>query len=257
MMDFHGADKLHGDERAEGIMPDASSAPPTLSVVIPVYNEAATLRELIARVRQTPLVVQIVAVDDGSSDGSLEILEELADAGDMRLLRHARNAGKGAALRSGFAHATGDIVVIQDADLEYDPAEYPRLVQPIVDGVADVVYGSRFIAHGPRRVFHFWHYVANRALTLCSDMTTGLNLSDVETCYKAFRREVIESIAPTLKENRFGIDPELTAKIARRKYRVYEVGISYFGRTYGEGKKIGFRDALRVAWSIVRYAWRD
>ena len=170
---------------------------------------------------------------------------------------HERNRGKGAALRTGFAQATGDIVIIQDADLEYDPRQYRRLIQPIVEGVADVVYGSRFLPVGPHRVLYFWHYVANRALTMLSNMFTDLNLTDMETCYKVFRREVIEAIAPTLKEDRFGIDPELTAKIARRKYRIYEVGISYFGRTYQEGKKIGLADACRVFWSILRYWWRD
>jgi glycosyltransferase involved in cell wall biosynthesis len=182
-------------------------------------------------------------------------LESAARFKKPYLLRHEQNKGKGAALRTGFAHLTGSIVVIQDADLEYDPAQYRQLVQPIVEGVADVVYGSRSLTVGPHRVLYYWHRIANRVLTTLSNMFTDLNLTDMETCYKVFRREVIDAIAPTLKQNRFGIEPELTAKIARRNYRVFELGISYFGRTYEEGKKIGLRDASQALWCILRY-WR-
>jgi glycosyltransferase involved in cell wall biosynthesis len=174
---------------------------------------------------------------------------------DLRVFYHERNQGKGAALKTGFLQASGQIVVVQDADLEYDPIQYPRLIWPIVEGRADVVYGSRFIATGPHRVLYFWHAVANRFLTTLSNMFTDLNLTDMETCYKVFRREVVRDIAPTLKEKRFGIEPELTAKVARRKCRIYEVGITYFGRTYSEGKKIGLGDALHALWCILRY-WK-
>ena len=226
-----------------------------LSVVVPVYNEHGTILEIIRRIRAVEIDTEILVVDDGSTDGTREILEKMAGADDLRVFYHEQNRGKGAALRTAFEHITGDIVVIQDADLEYDPAEYQRLVQPIVSGVADVVYGSRFLSAGPHRVLYFWHSVANRALTTMSNMFTDLNLTDMETCYKAFRREVIEAIGPTLKQNRFGIDPELTAKVARRNYRIYELGISYFGRTYQEGKKIALPDALQVFWCILRY-WK-
>ncbi|MEE8452805.1 MAG: glycosyltransferase family 2 protein [Thermoguttaceae bacterium] len=226
-----------------------------LSVVIPVYNEERTLRECVCRVRAVPLPKEIIIVDDASTDGTRDVLAEMEGDDDVRILRHERNAGKGAALRTGFAHVTGSIVVIQDADLEYDPAQYRQLIQPIVEGAADVVYGSRFLTVGPHRVLYYWHRVANRALTTVSTMVTDLNLTDMETCYKVFRREVIDAIAPTLKQNRFGIDPELTAKVARRKYRIFELGISYFGRTYEEGKKIGLRDAIKALWCIFRY-WR-
>ncbi len=226
-----------------------------LSVVVPVYNERGTISEIIRRIRAVEIDTEILVVDDGSTDGTREILEKMAQADDLRIFLHERNRGKGAALRTAFEHITGDIVVIQDADLEYDPAEYRRLIQPIVSGVADVVYGSRFLSAGPHRVLYFWHSVANRALTTLSNMFTDLNLTDMETCYKAFRREVIQTIGPTLKQNRFGIDPELTAKVARRNYRIYELGISYFGRTYQEGKKIALPDALQVFWCIFRY-WK-
>jgi glycosyltransferase involved in cell wall biosynthesis len=228
-----------------------------LSVVVPVYNERDTVAEIVRRVRAVPIPKEIILVDDGSTDGTRDVLATLDRGQDLRIILHERNRGKGAALRTGFAQATGDIVVIQDADLEYDPRQYRHLIQPIVEGVADVVYGSRFLAVGPHRVLYFWHYVGNRALTLLSNIFTDLNLTDMETCYKVFRREVIEAIWPTLKEDRFGIDPELTAKIARRKYRTYEVGITYFGRTYQEGKKIGLADACRVFLSILRYWWAD
>ncbi len=228
-----------------------------LSVVVPIYNERPTLETIVRRIRAVPIPKEIILVDDGSTDGTRELLAAMQGEPDLRIIFHERNQGKGAAVRTGFTHATGDVVIIQDADLEYDPAQYPRLIQPIVEGVADVVYGSRFLPSGPHRVLYFWHYLGNRLLTTISNMFTDLNLTDMETCYKIFRREVVQAITPTLKENRFGIDPELTAKVARRKYRVYEVGISYFGRTYQEGKKIGAADAVRVFWSILRYWWAD
>ena len=228
-----------------------------ISVVVPVYNERATIAELIRRVRAVSIPKEIIVVDDCSTDGTREALAQITPGDDLRILYHEKNAGKGAALRTGFARVAGDIVIIQDADLEYDPRQYARLIQPIVEGMADVVYGSRFLPAGMHRVLYFWHSVANRALTLLSNIFTDLNLTDMETCYKVFRRSVIEAILPTLKEDRFGTDPELTAKIARRKYRIYEVGISYFGRTYQEGKKIGLADACRVSWSIIRYWWKD
>jgi glycosyltransferase involved in cell wall biosynthesis len=228
-----------------------------ISVVVPVYNEKTTLFEIVRRIRAVPIPKEIILVDDGSTDGTRELLAGLDRGDDVRVVLHERNRGKGAALRTGFAVATGDIVIIQDADLEYDPDQYHRLIQPIVEGVGDVVYGSRFLPTGPHRVLYFWHYVVNRGLTMLSNVFTDLNLTDMETCYKVFRREVIQAILPTLKEDRFGCDPELTAKIARRKYRIYEVGISYFGRTYQEGKKIGFRDACRVFLSILRYWLHD
>lgn len=226
-----------------------------LSVVIPAFNEEETIREIIRRVRAVPIPKEIIVVDDGSTDATGELLKRMGEEGQVRVLHHDRNRGKGAALRTAFRHVTGDIVIVQDADLEYDPAQYRLLIQPIIEGAADVVYGSRFLTVGPHRVLYFWHWVANRLLTTMSNMFTDLNLTDVETCYKVFRREVIEAIAPTLKQNRFGIDPELTAKVARRKHRIYELGIHYFGRTYQEGKKIGLRDALQAFWCIVRY-WK-
>lgn len=226
-----------------------------LSIVVPVFNERATVEELLRQVRSVPIESEILVVDDGSTDGTREIVAGLADPPRVRVFHHEQNRGKGAALRTGFAQATGDIVIVQDADLEYDPSQYPHLIQPIVEGVADVVFGSRFLTDGPHRVLYYWHYVANRMLTCLSNMFTDLNLSDMESCYKVFRREVIEAIAPTLKQNRFGFEPEITAKVARRRYRIYEVGISYFGRTYEEGKKIGLRDALNAFWCILRY-WK-
>jgi len=227
-----------------------------LSVVIPAYNEARTLAETVRRVRAVPLRTEIIVVDDGSTDATPEILRGLA-GDDLIVLRHERNQGKGAALRNGFQRASGAIVIIQDADLEYDPREYVRLIGPIVEGAADVVYGSRFVSSSPHRVLYYWHRVANSIVTTLSNICTGLNLTDVETCYKVFRREVLAAIGPALRERGFGIDPELTAKVTRGKYRVYEIGISYFGRTYEEGKKITFRDALRVVWCIFRYWMRD
>ena len=226
-----------------------------LSVVIPAYNEQETIAELIGRVRAVPLPKEIIVVDDCSRDGTLKVLEDL-EGEDLRVFRHELNQGKGAALKTGFGHVRGTLVVIQDADLEYDPAEYPRLIQPILEGKADVVYGSRF-AGDSHRVLYFWHYVGNRLLTTLSNMFTNLNLTDMETCYKVFRREVIDEIAPTLTQERFGIEPELTSKVARRRLRVYEQSISYSGRTYDEGKKITWRDGLSALWCIVRYGVAD
>jgi glycosyltransferase involved in cell wall biosynthesis len=230
-----------------------------LSVVIPVYNERATLERLVARVRAVPLdpPPEIILVDDCSTDGTREVLEGLEGDPHTRVLYHERNRGKGAALRTGFQAATGDVVIVQDADLEYDPMEYPRLLAPIEEGKADVVYGSRFKGGEVTRVLYFWHSVGNRFLTLLSNVATNLNLTDMEVCYKVFPREVIQSL--DLKEDRFGFEPEVTAKIARyrrpdgSRLRIYEVGISYAGRTYEEGKKIGWKDGVRALWCIVKY----
>ncbi len=222
-----------------------------LSVVIPVYNEAATIAALIERVRAVPIDKEIIVVDDCSKDGTAEVLRGLPPAPDLAVRFHPVNRGKGAALRTGFAAATGDVVVIQDADLEYDPREYPKLLAPILDGRADVVFGSRFVGGECHRVLYFWHSIGNRVLTLLSNAFTNLNLTDMETCYKMFRREVIQSL--DLKEDRFGFEPEVTAKVAERRCRVYEVGISYDGRTYEEGKKIGWKDGVRAVWCIIKY----
>lgn len=223
-----------------------------LSVVIPVYNESVTIADLIGAVRKSPIgEIEIIVVDDCSTDGTRSILtDDLAPLIDALIL-HDVNQGKGAALRSGFAAVTGDVVVIQDADLEYDPQEYPLLLEPIIDDKADVVFGSRFQSGRPHRVVYFWHMIGNRFLTLLSNMLTNLNLTDMETCYKMMRREVVDSL--NLREDRFGIEPEMTAKIAKGKWRVFEVGISYNGRTYEEGKKIGWRDGVRAIYAIVRY----
>ncbi len=227
-----------------------------LSVVIPAYNERKTVEDLIARVASAPvpegLEIEIVVVDDGSTDGTRELLRELVDKADpaFRLIEQPVNRGKGAALKTGFKEATGDVILIQDADLEYNPRDYPVLLQPILDDEADVVYGSRFLG-GPHRVLFFWHYVGNRALTTLSNMFTDLNLSDMETCYKVFRAEILKGME--LSSKRFGIEPELTARVARAQARIYEVPISYHGRTYAEGKKIGWRDGVSAIWAILRY----
>jgi glycosyltransferase involved in cell wall biosynthesis len=224
---------------------------PCLSVVVPCFNEEATIATLVDQVLASPWVAEVVVVDDGSSDDSRRILGELSDP-RVTVVLHERNQGKGAALRTGFARASADFVVVQDADLEYDPSEYGVLLEPLLDDRADVVFGSRFLSGRPHRVLYFWHSMGNRFLTLLSNMFTDLNLTDMETCYKCFRRPVIHSIR--IEEDRFGFEPEITAKLARGKFRIYEVGISYSGRTYAEGKKIGWRDGIRAVYCIVRYS---
>ena len=222
----------------------------TLSIVIPVYNERETISDILTAVEATPFRKEIIVVDDGSSDGTRELLAAMQYA-NLKILLHDRNQGKGAALQTGFSHATGDIIIIQDADLEYDPEEYPVLLKPILDGKADVVYGSRFAGHGAHRVIYFWHYVGNRFLTLLSNLFTNLNLTDMETCYKVFTREALAGV--NIKEKRFGFEPEITAKMAKKKLRIYEVPISYYGRTYEQGKKIDWRDGVRAIWCILKY----
>lgn len=226
---------------------------PVLSVVLPVYNERATLAEIVRRVRAAPFPTEIILIDDGSTDGTREIMQAMQGDPDVVLLYHPINRGKGAALRTGFVHARGDIVLIQDADLEYDPADYQRLLEPILAGQADVVFGSRFKALEARRTHVWWHRLGNRALTTLSNLCTGLKLTDMETCYKVFRREVIQAIAPSLQQDRFGIEPELTAKLAGTGCRIREVAVGYSPRCYRDGKKIGWRDALQAVWCIWRY----
>jgi len=226
-----------------------------ISVVIPVFNEVRTVEEIILRVHSVPLEKEIIIIDDYSTDGTVPLLKKIDAAYDnVKVYYHERNRGKGAALRTGFAELKGDVVIIQDADLEYDPREYSRLLEPILDGRADVVYGSRFLG-GPHRVLFFWHYLGNKFLTLLSNALSNINLTDMETCYKVFRKDVLNGLS--LKSNRFGFEPEFTMKVARRKYRIYEVPISYSGRTYDEGKKIDWTDGVAAIYTILRYRFFD
>ncbi|MBC8017600.1 MAG: glycosyltransferase family 2 protein [Verrucomicrobia bacterium] len=221
-----------------------------ISVVIPVFNEKATIREICSRIRAVDIDKEVILVDDGSTDGTAEVLAELVD-GRTHLYGHARNMGKGAALRTGFSHASGDVIIVQDADLEYAPEQYGKLIQPILDGRADVVYGSRFVTGDFRRVIFFWHMVGNRFLTLLSNMFTNLNLSDMETGCKIFKRDILQQME--IEEDRFGFEPEFTAKISKLNLRIYEIGISYAGRTYQEGKKVGWRDGFSAVRCILKY----
>ncbi len=232
-------------------LPVTAAARPCLSVVVPCYNEEATILQLLTKVSESPWVLEIVVVDDGSTDRSRELLASQADP-KVRVHLQPHNQGKGAALRQGFALVTGEYAVVQDADLEYDPADYRLLLEPLENGRADVVYGSRFQSGAPHRVLLFWHTVGNKLLTVFSNMMTDLNLTDMETCYKVFRREVIQSIE--IEEDRFGFEPEVTAKVAAMRCRIYEVGVSYSGRTYAEGKKIGWKDGMRAIVCIVKYS---
>ncbi len=225
-----------------------------LSVVIPVYNEVTTIEEIIRRVKQVDIDKEIIIVDDYSTDGTRKYLEEMKPAKDVKIFFHEQNQGKGAALRTGFKHVQGEITIIQDADLEYNPKEYLRLIQPILDGNADVVFGSRFIG-GSHRVLMFWHYMGNKLLTLLSNMFTNLNLTDMETCYKVFKTEVIKKIE--IKSNRFGFEPEITAKVAKLRCCIYELPISYYGRDYLEGKKITWRDGFVALWCIIKFRFVD
>lgn len=227
---------------------------PTLSIVMPVFNEESTLRQIVTRVFDQPQVSELIMVDDGSADNSWNVMEDLAGRESrIKIFRHERNRGKGAALKSAIAHATCDIVLVQDADLEYDPRQYSKLLAPILDGHADVVFGSRFLGSDAHRVLYFWHYAGNTLLTLLSNMGTNLNLTDMETCFKCFKREIIQSV--DIREERFGFEPEITAKLAhqRPRLRIYEVPVSYYGRTYEEGKKIGWQDGVRAFWCILKY----
>ena len=229
-----------------------------LSIVIPVYNEVATLEKLIAAVKavEIPLDREIILIDDGSRDGTRDLLKRLdAEDAELKVILHDVNQGKGAALRTGFDVATGDIILIQDADLEYDPKEYPQLLAPILNGHADVVFGSRFLGGGAHRVVYYWHYLGNKFLTMLSNMMTNLNLTDMEVCYKLFKKEVIKGIE--IKENRFGFEPEITAKVAKGRWVIYEVPISYYGRSYEEGKKITWRDGVRALYCIIKYRFKD
>jgi glycosyltransferase involved in cell wall biosynthesis len=233
-------------------MPDPSQQKPCLSVIMPVYNEASTVESVIRKVLEQPQVAELIVVDDASTDGTWDILQTLSTSDSLlKTFRHDTNQGKGAALRTGIAHATAPIVIIQDADFEYDPTEYPIVLKPILEDRADVVFGSRFIGSEAHRVLYFWHSIGNRFLTLLSNMFTNLNLTDMETCYKMFRREIIQSI--TIEENRLGFEPEITAKVARRGVRIYEVAISYHGRTYAEGKKINWKDGFSAIRCIIKY----
>lgn len=225
-----------------------------ISVIIPAYNEAATIREAVRKVREAKPDAELIVVDDGSTDGTGDVLRDIEVEVGLKTIRHDRNIGKGACINTALDHVSGDIVIIQDADLEYDPKDYPRLLEPILDGRADVVYGSRFLG-GPHRVIYFWNYMGNRFLTFLSNMLNNLNLTDMETGYKVFKRTAIEGIE--IKENGFGFEPEITAKFARKGLRIYEVPISYSGRTYSEGKKIRWWDGLRAMWCIVKYRFCD
>ena len=234
-----------------------------LSVVIPVYNEEETLERIVEQVAAVPILKEIILVDDCSSDRSRNVIqriqEKYVDHTNSQIISafHDSNRGKGAALRTGFAKVRGNVAVVQDADLEYDPAEYPKLLQPIIEGKADVVFGSRFLGDRPHRVLYFWHYLGNKFLTMLSNGFTNLNLTDMETCYKMLTFDALQSILPTLQQNRFGFEPEITAKVARRQLRIFEVGISYSGRTYAQGKKIGWKDGIQALWCILRYGLFD